>query len=105
MTHHVRLSAEAEQDIKQAYLYIAEHGPANPDQWKAGLLEHLTSLESFPRRCGLAPESQDSGDLIYQTIYTSYRILFVIEEQTVLVFACWHGSRLPLSSDELDERL
>lgn len=58
MKLNVELSAEAERDVKVACGYISEHGPASPDQWKAGLSAKLATLESFPERCGAAPESR-----------------------------------------------
>ena len=53
----VELSARAEADIRESYDHIREHGPANPDLWKAGLNGKLGSLETMPERCGLAPEN------------------------------------------------
>ena len=105
MKFEVLLSPEAQQDVKSAFDYIAEHGPANPHQWKAGLDTALASLEMMPRRCSLAPESSVEGETIHQLNYASYRILFVVDEKTVLVIAMWHGARLQLTKQQKDERL
>lgn len=37
MAHLVELSDRASGDIRGIYQYIAQHGPANPDSWMAGL--------------------------------------------------------------------
>ena len=105
MTFEVLLSPEAQQDVKLAYRYIAEHGPANPDDWKAGLDVALASLETFPHRCSKAPESRIVGEAVYQLLYTSFRLLFIIDKQHVLVVAMWHGARLPLTKEQMDDRL
>ena len=60
MTYTVELSARAEADVKQTYNYIREHGPADPNDWKAGLDEKLASLEQFPDWCGFAPENDSA---------------------------------------------
>ena len=105
MKHNVQLTAEAERDVKQAYDYIAEHGPANPEHWKAGLAAKLETLESFPGRCGLAPESGYREFPIYHTFYANFRLLFVIEEAGVFVLGVRHGARRKLTKTEVDERL
>ena len=97
--------ATAEQDIKQAYSYIAEHGPADPDSWKSDLEQKLASLESFPHRCSIAPESNHVDATIRQAVFVNFRILFSVDEQIVNVLAVRHGARLPLSKEQLDERL
>ncbi len=93
MHYRVELSARAEADGKEAYDYIREHGPANPDNWKAGLEEKLASLESIPERFGLAPESRFANVEIRQTFYASFRILFTIREQSVFIVTIRHGAR------------
>lgn len=93
MQYRVELSARAEADVKEAYAYIRAHGPANPNQWKAGLEEKFASLESMPQRFGLAPESSFAKVDIHQSFYTNFRILFTVREQCVYIVTVRHGSR------------
>jgi plasmid stabilization system protein ParE len=101
MAYRVELSARAEADIKEAYAYIREHGPANPDDWKSGLEEKLASLETMPERFGLAPESNLANVAIHQTFYGNFRILFTVREQRVYVVTVRHGARRFLRRKDL----
>ena len=105
MKFNVELTAEAERDVKEAYDYISEHGPASPDQWNAGLSAKLVTLESFPERCGVAPETRFRSFPIYQTFYANFRILFVVEGANVFVITVRHGARKRMTWEEVDERV
>jgi len=105
MRYNVELTAEAERDVKEAFEYIAEHGPANPDQWKQGLTAKLAAFESFPGRCGFAPETRFRDYPIYQTFYANFRLLFVLEDKNVFVLTVRHGARREMTENELNERL
>jgi len=101
MKFSVFVTARAERDIHEAYRFIAERGPANPDSWKAGLTSTFGTLETLPNRCGLAPESAHVPETIHQTFYANFRILFVIEGDSVFVSHIRHSARLPMTKDEL----
>jgi plasmid stabilization system protein ParE len=103
MRYRVELSARAEADLKEAYAYIRQHGPANPEAWKAGLDEKLTSLEAMPERCGVAPESRFARVEVRQTFYANFRILFTIRDQGVFVVTIRHGARRFLGRTEIDD--
>ena len=66
MPYTVELSHQAEADVREIYTYICEHGPAHPDDWKAGLDQKLASLETFPVACGFAPCHRGCRDGPYQ---------------------------------------
>ncbi len=102
MSYTVKLSARAERDIKEAYAYIREHGPASPNTWKAGLERKLVSLESFPEAYGFAPENTVTHTGIHQLLYGPFRILYVIRDNDVDVLTVRHGARRFLREDELD---
>ena len=103
MSYQVRLSAQGEADICKIYQYILEHGPANPDAWKAGLEEKLAILEQSPETCGFAPENEYTDAAVRQKLYGPFRILFVIAEKTVHVLTVRHGARRFLTQDEFTE--
>ena len=105
MAYTVELSARAETDVREAYNYVRKHGPANPDDWKAGLARKLASLEELPERCALAPENEYTQIDVRQLLYGRFRILFMIREDTIVsVLAVRHGARRFLKSDEIEEQ-
>jgi len=101
MRYNVELSARAEADVREIYQYVREHGPANPDRWKAGLAAKLASLEKLPESCGLAPENEHTQATIRQRLYGPFRILFIVRGNTVYVLTVRHGARRFLEPDEL----
>ncbi len=101
MTYRVELSIRAQADIREAYEYIGEHGPASPDAWKAGLDRKLTSLETFPESCSLAPENDLVSDEVRQLFYGPFRLLFTIRGSKVYVLTVRHGARRTMRADEL----
>jgi plasmid stabilization system protein ParE len=100
MRYRVEVTDRASGDIRGYYLYIAQHGPANPDSWIDGLEKTLELLEVFPQRCGIAPESRHARVEIRQTFYTGFRILFAIREDVVLVLHVRHGAALMTRKEE-----
>ena len=101
MTHEVELSSQAEQDLREIYLYIQEHGPAHPEDWLEGLEKKLVSLKAFPEGCSIAPENDFVEKVIRQTLFGVFRILFTIRAQKVYVITVRHSARKFMTKDEL----
>ena len=103
MKYRVEITAEAEAEIKEAYLWIFRDSPANAARWRRGLLEAVRSLSQQPTRCPLAPESaffkQDIRQLLYGKHGGVYRVLFVIEEKSVSILHVRHAAREFLQPD------
>jgi plasmid stabilization system protein ParE len=51
----------AERDIGEAYEWIAEYDADAAIRWYNRLIEVVFSLDTFPERCPLAPESEFLG--------------------------------------------
>ncbi len=103
MNFRVVTEPQAEDDITEAYLWIAERAPMNAVRWERGLEQAINSLETFPNRCAIAPESETFLMEIRQLLYGNYRILFTIQERTVHVLHVRHGAREYLSPDDSPE--
>jgi plasmid stabilization system protein ParE len=105
MKYRVEITAEAETEIKEAYLWIFGDSPANAARWRRGLLEAVRSLSQQPTRCTLAPESaffkQEIRQLLYGKRGGVYRVLFIIEEKkkTVSILHIRHAAREYLQPD------
>jgi plasmid stabilization system protein ParE len=65
------------------------------------------SLESFPERCPVAPESEffdhDIRQLIYGKRQHTYRILFDVGGKKVRILHIRHGARGHMTGEELTE--
>jgi plasmid stabilization system protein ParE len=97
MKYRVEITATALAEVQEAYAWLAGRSSAAAGRWRAALLEAVDSLERFPERCPLAPESDHLGREIPQLLHGKrrgvYRILFEIRGRTVYVLRVRHGSR------------
>lgn len=113
MAYRVDISPSALQDAEDAYVWIKQRSPDSAGEWYEGLLEKILSLENFPTRCTLAPESSDIGMEIRQLLYGkkghAYRILFGISfdesagEDVVRIYRVRHSARKSITMDEIKE--
>jgi plasmid stabilization system protein ParE len=83
--------------MESGYQYKAQDAPAIAQQWAIGLMKAITSLETFPARCALAPENryfpQEIRHLLYGKGRSIYRILFTINDDTVFILHIRHGAQ------------
>lgn len=100
MSFKVTVEKEAEEDMKETARWIAQYSPEKATLWYFDVLEAIESLENFPARCPLAPESKKFGAEIRHLIFGKYRILFIIEDETVYVLRIRHQAQDVLSPDE-----
>lgn len=89
-------------EIEEAYLYIRQDSPENAPRWRAGLLEAAATLETFPKRCPVAPENGPFEFEIRQLLYGRYRLLFTVRDDTVVILHVRHGAREWMKADELN---
>jgi len=94
----------AQQDIAAAHLWLAEREPDAADQWFDAIYETIGSLEIFPERCPLAPESKflnaEIREIFHGRRQHKYRILFAVGGSAVHVLHVRHGARLALGESE-----
>ena len=93
----VSVEATAQQDIEVAYLWIAERDAEAAHRWFNSMYETIGSLELFPERWPLAPESRFFDREIRETFHGrrqyKYRILFTVAERGVHILHIRHGAR------------
>jgi plasmid stabilization system protein ParE len=108
-TYQVILSAEAERNIEEAFLWIAGANEAAAMQWYDGLIDAINSLSKLPLRYPLAPETRlglvdrEVRQLLYGKNYWKYRVLYAVEKDRVVIAHVRHGARLYLGQDDPDE--
>ncbi len=100
MSFIVVVEKEAEEDLKAAVNWIAQSSRDRAVLWYFDATESIERLENFPARCPLAPESNKFGVEIRHLIFDKYRILFVIEDETVHVLRVRHQAQDVLSPDD-----
>jgi len=101
MAFHVKTTATAEQEADAILDWlISQHAGGAGTRWFLALQDAIASLAEFPERCPLAPESAvfpfEVRQLVYGRPSHVYRILFTIEDNTVLVMHIRHGRRQPV---------
>jgi plasmid stabilization system protein ParE len=102
MAHKVRITPEAEADLRAIGDYIvAQHAPEAARRFVKSLRRRIASLKTFPEGYGKAPEAEAAGIDVRQMMHGMYRVLYTVERQVVTIHAIRHGARRPLRPDEL----
>lgn len=96
MIYHfsVIIQPTAEDDLENAYLYIAQESPKNALNWFSQMQSEIRSLETLPFRCPLAPENNVFDQEIRQLIVGKYRVLFTVQSPYVHILHVRHGAQL-----------
>ncbi len=102
MSYKVEFTEQAQAEAREAARWIAEYSPEEATLWYFDLIEAVESLENFPARCPLAPESKTFRTKIRHLLFGKYRVLFIIEDETVYVLHVRHSARKPLTPDDED---
>jgi toxin ParE1/3/4 len=100
MSYQVVTHPQAETDIRDAVRWVARRSPKKATEWGFDVVKAIRSLSKSPARCRFAPERETFGLEIRHLIFGKYRILFVIEDQTVYVLRVRYGAQDVLRPDE-----
>ncbi len=115
MAYPVKVARSAKADAEDAYDWMkTKYSQTKATRWFNGLVDAVYSLEEFPTRCPLAPESEELGIELRQLLYGKgsalYRIVFSIRESAtsgediVQVYCIWHGARDKISANDLQDK-
>ena len=85
MAYLVELSTRAEQDLNHIAQRISAGESAAAVRWFDGLDKAISTLESFPRRCPIIPESKKTKQGLRHLLYGAMRIIYEIDEERELV--------------------
>jgi plasmid stabilization system protein ParE len=103
MKYTVVITDKAWAEVEEAHDWLVDRSPQAAHKWKLGLLEAVARLETMPRACSLAPESDYFGREIRQLLYGNrqhkYRVLFEIRKQIIVVLRVRHGAQRPLENE------
>lgn len=96
MSYAVFLTAEAERNREQAYLFYLERSLQGAHRWFAAYEKTIDKLIDDPERFAIARESEDFPTKLQQINFgtrvsrPTHRMLFYIEDQTVVVVTLRH---------------
>jgi len=89
MAYRVELSRRAQRDLEDIHEVVSGDESIAAAAWFEGLSDALYSLERFPRRCPIAPDSKESEPELRHLLYGAkrnvYRVLFDIDESRKIV--------------------
>ncbi|MFH1434272.1 MAG: type II toxin-antitoxin system RelE/ParE family toxin [Pseudomonadota bacterium] len=92
--HRVEITGPAESDILEIFAYISRDNRTAATQWVEEIERQIGSLERFPERCPVIPESKELGEEYRHLVYGNYRTIFRIEESKIIIMRVIHGARL-----------
>ena len=103
MGYLVSLTARAVRDLSHIYEQIHASDSRAALAWYRGLQEAILSLEEFPLRCAVTPESQDLRHLLYGNKPDIYRVIYRVREKQrkVDVLHIRAGAQRPLRGGEI----
>ncbi len=86
-------SEPAVEDLTALHTYIARDSEHYANQFIARILDAAERLEEFPRLGRAVPEARGIAGDIREILFHSYRIVYRLEDERVLVLSVLHGSR------------
>ena len=101
MKYKVEFTDQAGVEANQAYEWISKESPFGAAAWFNGLVDAVETLEAFPERCPLAPESEDVQREIRQLLYGKYRVLYFVHADSVFILHVRHGAQAYLPPDQV----
>lgn len=93
-TYSILITRQAENDLAEIYDYIAADSPARAKIFVQELEKKIFTLSSLPERTPLIPENSLMGTEYRHLIHGRYRIIFRIQECSIIVLRVIHGSKL-----------
>lgn len=92
MAYKIKWSPEAVEDLEAIYNFIARDSIYYAKSVITQILDSVQSLKDFPKIGRIVPEI--NRDEIRERLVFNYRIIYQIKEQTVIILAIVHSSRL-----------
>jgi plasmid stabilization system protein ParE len=105
----VILTGPAKRDIRAAYEWWKQNRSAEQaERWYEGILDAARSLRNNPQRCASATESDLLAQGVRQLLYglgrnPTHRLVFAIEDESVIILRVRHTSQDGLTPDDLQQ--
>ncbi len=110
MSFEVSLTDGATSDVRAILRWIEERSPAGALSWYRAWQKVLQSLRGRGDKFGVAPESEDHPETIFQVVFKTrrgrpYCALFVIRSRNVFVLHVRGPGQRLLAPDEIRKPL
>jgi toxin ParE1/3/4 len=92
MAYSVVWSPNALDDVDEIAAYIARDSPTYAAAVVEKILNTTRNLQNFPLLGRIVPESNEES--VRERFVYSYRLIYQVQEETVIVIAVVHGKRL-----------
>lgn len=89
--YRIDIKPTAEKDLARRYAQIEQESPQNAVSWYLRIIEAIEKLDELAERCPIAPEDLDIQKGIRHLVIGDYRVLYVIEGETLSVLHVRHG--------------
>ncbi len=91
MAHRISWSSRAVADLEAIASYISVDSPAYAHTVVRRIISLTRTLQEFPHAGRMVPEFDDES--IREVVAYSYRIIYKVETERILIAAVLHGSR------------
>ena len=101
MQYLVRLTDRALRNMEAIYGFIEADTSEAAFAWFNELTEAISSLERYPERGAVIPESKKFRHLLFGKKQATYRIIYAVDKRNAVVniLHIHHGARAPLSKE------
>jgi len=97
----VSLTDRALRDMELIYEFVQADSSEKAFAWFSDLAEAIYSLERYPERGAVTPESKKLRHLLFGKKPTTYRVIYTVDKRhaAVSILHIRHGARAPLWSE------
>ena len=92
--YNVNITKTSEIDVEEIWQYISKDSIPNAKKFIHAVEDKIQTLEKFPQRCPIIPESDLLGLEYRHLIIGNYRIIFKLKKNIVYVMRAVHSARL-----------
>jgi plasmid stabilization system protein ParE len=107
MTYRVIVQRLAIQELDDAFVWAARKAPATAARWLDRFQATLRQLGTNPQRCPRAREHRkvdvELREILFGKRPNVYRVIFMIDGDTVRVLRIRRAQRRPLTRKQIDE--
>ena len=109
MSYRIELSREAKRDLWGYYQFASQHSVPDALRWMERFEAAISTLGERPERCSLSRESRrmkvELRDFLFGKRPSVYRVVFLIDRDTVRVLRICRSQRGTLSVDDIQQAM